>query len=172
MNTTVFTVRAFKGEYSIFTQNILNVSPLKILTKSTTEKTKKAHEKMTKQKKNAMRNNAILNSYLTSFCVAHFRYFAWRLFFISSFRLVVFVFSTFRLALFQGEKTKKDARRKDELKSGEKQTPCEKTTKTTKCIACILCTSVFNLYLSVSSADNLLQIVWSHIRPNKRCLIT
>ena len=51
-----------------------------------------------------MRNNAILSSDLTSFRVAYFRYLAWRL----------FVFSTFRLALLQGEKTKTDARRKYE----------------------------------------------------------
>ena len=51
-----------------------------------------------------MRNNAILNSYFSSFCMASFRYFVFSPGVISSFRYFAwrfFVISSFRLALFR-----------------------------------------------------------------------
>ena len=73
-----------------------------------------------------MRNNAILNSYFSSYRMASFRYFAFSPGVISSFRYFVIsrgVFSLFRLALFRlfAPPERQAKRRKDE------KTPCEKT---------------------------------------------
>ena len=65
----------------------------------------------------AMRNNAILNSYFSSFRVANFCYFAWRLLGNSSFRLVFFVFSPAIISERKKEddKTKQNAMRNNAI---------------------------------------------------------
>ena len=101
-----------------------------------------------------MRNNAIFNSYFSSFRMASFRYFVFSPGVISSFRYFAwrfFVISSFRLALFRlfapperQAKRRKNAMRKDEITKrrhakrrnnatrNNKITPCEKTKRRPK----------------------------------------
>ena len=98
------------------------------------------------RRKNAMRNNAILNSYFRLFPWRRsFRYFVFSPGVISSFRffrMAFFVISSFRLALFsprhnakRNDQNTKHASRKDEItkkrhakRRNNEKTPSEKTT--------------------------------------------